>query len=188
MTTRTDHNTGMPATKAGRLPAWTGRVALALGALGLLAGCEGVDRAEFKPGCPNVAIVRDAGSLRSVAADGSVTASLVMSNLQAICEYDDTGVTVSATLTIRVTPIEGGKGGTVPVEYFVAVTDPNRVILAKQIFVAQADAGSVNFIQEDLVQFIPAPKTVDARYYEVLVGFQLPPEQGEANRRANDAR
>ncbi|WP_162937310.1 hypothetical protein [Indioceanicola profundi] len=178
MTTRTDHNIGTPARKAARR---MGMAALPVLALLALAGCA--ESGNFRPGCPNVGIVRDAGTLRT---DG---ATALMSSLPAMCQYEDSGVNVTAVLTIQATADEGSSVTSVPVEYFVAVTDPERNVLAKQVFATTIPLnGGKGSVQESLVQFIPAPVTVDARWYEVLVGFQLSQDQVEMNRRSNEAR
>jgi len=183
MITRTDYNTASSASKSVR--AWSaGLLGISLLAL---AGCNSNEG--FTPGCPNVAIVRDAGTYRMPGTDGQVAATAVMSSVRALCEYEDTGVTVNAVMTVTASPIQGQSVSSVPVEYFVAVLDPARNVLAKQIFgVTVPINGDTGAVAEELVQFIPAPKTVDARYYEVLVGFQLPAEQVEANRRMNEVR
>lgn len=185
MTIRSDHNTGTPA---GKGALGTGLRILAAGGVALLlAGCAS-ESESFRPGCPNVGVLRDAGTFRMVDAQGQLQGVAVLSDVQAICEYSDTGVTVEATLTIRGTPADGASPGRIPVEYFVAVTDPNRNILAKQTFATGVDVpgGQTGFALEQLVQFIPAARTIDARWYEVLIGFQLPQEQLDTNRIMNE--
>lgn len=147
-----------------------------------LSAC-GSDRDSFRPGCPNVGIVRDAATWRQ--AGGVAT----LARVDAVCEYDDDGVTVAADLTITARAAEGAGGGRLPLEYFVVVTDPQRNVIAKQVFTTGVDVtGGTGAAAESLSQFIPAAPTVDARWYEVLVGFQLPPEQVETNRRLNEQR
>lgn len=177
MTTRPDHNIGSPAGKAARrwrMAACAGLTMLAL------AGCA--ENEAMVPGCPNVGVLRDAGTLRS---DQGVA---VLSGIFASCAYDDTAVKVAATLTISGRQVEGGNATALPVTYFVAVTDPNRNILTKKSFTTTIplDGGS-GMVQETLEQVIPAAKTVDARWYEVLVGFQMDPAQADANRATNEA-
>jgi len=160
---------------------------LALGTLLALTACESTEG--FRPGCPNVGILRDAGTLRTTGPDGQPAAVAVMTSLPAVCSYDDGGVTVSAALTIRAAGVEGRGPATLPVEYFVAVTDPNRNVIARQVFATSIDmAGGDGAVAEELVQFLPAPQTVDARYFEVLVGFILSPDQLNANIAANTGR
>ncbi|ACJ01004.1 hypothetical protein [Rhodospirillum centenum] len=189
MTTRDDHNTGNPPRKAAARP--HGRAVIARGllaavALAGLAGCESAKG--FRPGCPNVGVLRDAGTYRVPGADGATFATAVINPPAALCEYSDDGVTIATTFTISARAT-AGFDGTVPVDYFVAVTDPQRNVIAKQVFstAIRMDGGS-GAVGEETEQFIPAPRTVDARYYEVLVGFQLPPEQVETNRQVNQGR
>lgn len=179
MITRTDHNIGTPARKAARR---MGMAALPGLALLVLAGCA--ETGNFRPACPNVGIVRDTGTVR---VDGVATA--VMSSLPAVCQYDSRGVGVSAVVTIEAYREEGSSADSVPVEYFVAVTDPERNVLAKRTFTTTVPlTGGRGSVQESLSQFIPAPPTTDARWYEVLIGFQLPADQVEINRRINENR
>lgn len=175
MTTRPNHSPVPAARKAAR------RMTLAaLAGMGLLtlAGCAENDA--MVAGCPNVGILRDAGTLRT---DQGVA---ILSGILANCGYDDTSVTIAANLMITGRADEGASGGSIPVTYFVAVTDPNRNIISKKSFTTSVPVG--DNVQETLTQVIPVPKTMDARWFEVLVGFQLTPEQVAANRNANEGR
>ncbi|WP_154667266.1 hypothetical protein [Niveispirillum irakense] len=175
MTRRIDHNIGSPARKAAR--SW--RMAACAGlAMLALAGCAENDA--MVAGCPNVGVLRDAGTLRT---DQGVA---VLSSLVATCAYDDTSVKVAANLLITGRAVEGGSATSLPVTYFVAITDPNRNILTKRTFTTSVPLdGGTGSVQETLEQSIPAPKTVDARWYEVMVGFQMDPAEVDANRARN---
>lgn len=175
MTTRPDHSRVSPTRKAARR--WTLATLAGMGML-VLAGCSESDL--VVAGCPNVGVLRDAGTLRSD--QGTATLSGIYAN----CSYSDDKVTVAANLVITGRPPEGAAGGSIPITYFVAVTDPNRNILSKKTFTTAVQAGSET--QESLTQVIPVPKTVDARWFEVLVGFQLTPEQVATNRNLNEGR
>ncbi|MFV3131402.1 hypothetical protein [Niveispirillum sp. KHB5.9] len=175
MSTRPDHSPVSPARKAARR--WTLAAAAGMGMLAL-AGCAENDA--MVAGCPNVGVLRDAGTLRS---DQGVA---ILSGILANCGYDDSSVTIAANLMITGRAAEGASGGSIPVTYFVAVTDPNRNIISKKSFTTSVPVGSD--IQESLTQVIPVPKTMDARWFEVLVGFQLTPEQVAANRTNNEGR
>ncbi|HYC03354.1 MAG TPA: hypothetical protein VED40_08690 [Azospirillaceae bacterium] len=183
----THHNIVAPAGKAALRITGT-RVAPLLGlALLALAGC-GTDDG-FVAGCPNVAVVRDAGTFVAGDAGGQLAHKATMTGFGGTCEYDETGVTVRADLAIRAQSGPAFAGGAASYEYFVAVTDADRNVLAKQVFATSVNlAGGTGTVTERLVQFIPLPPTVDGRYYEVLAGFQLTPDQVEANRRMNEGR
>lgn len=175
MTTRPNHSPVLHARKAAR------RMTLAaLAGMGMLAltGCAENDH--MVAGCPNVGVLRDAGTLRT---DQGVA---ILSGILANCGYDDNSVTIAASVMITGRANEGVAGGSIPVTYFVAVTDPNRNILSKKTFTTSVALGTDT--QETLTQVIPVPKTMDARWYEVLVGFQLTPEQVAANRNSNEGR
>lgn len=178
MTTQPDHNIGSPARKAAR--PW--RMAACAGlAMLALSGCA--ENEGFKAGCPNVGILRDAGTLRT---DQGVA---VLSGIFANCAYDDTHVRIAANLDISGRVNEGGSATSLPVTYFVSVVDPNRNVITKKNFSTTIPLnGGKGMVQETLEQTIPVPKTVDARWYEVLVGFQITPEQADANRATNEGR
>lgn len=175
MTTRPNHSPVLHVRKEARR--WTLAALAGMGMLAL-AGCAENDA--MVAGCPNVGVLRDAGTLRT---DQGVA---ILSGILANCGYDDTSVTIAANVMITGRANEGASGGTIPVTYFVAVTDPNRNILSKKTFTTSVTVGSDT--QETLTQVIPVPKTMDARWYEVLVGFQLTPEQVAANRNTNEGR
>jgi len=154
-----------------------------LAGLGLLAlgGCT--DNEFMQAGCPNVGVLRDAGTLHS---DGNVA---ILSGLVANCAYSDTNVTIAASLQITGRAKEGVTDGAIPVTYFVTITDPDRNIISKKSFTTTVPlTGGSGLVEEQLTQVIPAPKTMDARWYEMLVGFQLTPEEVAANRANNEGR
>lgn len=178
MTMLPDHKLVLPVRKAARP---VRNAALAGLAMLALAGCAENDG--MVAGCPNVGVLRDAGTL--YAAEGTAILSSILAN----CAYDDTSVTVAANLVISGRAAEGGTATSIPVTYFVAVTDPNRNIISKTTFTTSVPlSGGSGTVQETLNQVIPAPKTVDARWFEVLVGFQMDPAAVEANRKANEGR
>lgn len=178
MTTPPDHSPVSPVRKAARR--WT---LAALGGMGLLALSACAENDAMVAGCPNVGVLRDAGTLRN---DAGVA---ILSGILANCGYDDASVTVAANLIISGRVNEGGTASAIPVTYFVAITDPNRNVISKKTFTTSVPlSGGAGTVEETLTQTIPVPKTMDARWYEVLVGFQLTPEEVAANRNANEGR
>lgn len=188
MTTRMDllSRTLRLATLARKVKAPLWGAPLALGLVAGLAGCS-TKNVGFRPACPSVAIVRDAGLAGFPAADGRLAYTAVISRVDGQCSYDEKGLALTETLRLGASPGAAYTGGPVTVQYFVAVTDPDRKVLAKQIFpvtldLSQGAAGSV----EKINQFIPVGPTTDGRYYEVLVGLQISPDQLSGNIRVNN--
>lgn len=151
-----------------------------------LAGCSNPN-VGFRPACPTVSIVRDAGLVGVTAPDGRLTYTAVLSRIDGRCAYDEEGLTINENLRLGVNPGPAYTGGPVTVQYFVAVTDPDRKLLSKKVFPVTLDlsGGAVGSV-EKLKQFIPVGPTTDGRYYEVLVGLQLTPEQLSGNIRMNN--
>jgi hypothetical protein len=178
MKTRPDHKPVSPVGKAARR--WT---LAALAGMGLLTLGACAENDAMVAGCPNVGVLRDAGTARS---DAGVA---ILSGILANCAYDDDNVTIAANLIITGRAAEGGSADAIPVTYFVAVTDPDRKIISKKTFTTTVPlSGGSGQVEEKLTQVIPAPRTMDARWYEMLVGFQLSPEDVAANRAANEGR
>lgn len=64
--------------------------------------------------------------------------------------------------------------------YFVAVTDQTGIVVAKEIFAASMiyDSNQTEGTQEESIfQNMPFPDTANGQTYNVIVGFQLSPEQ-----------
>ena len=154
-----------------------GTAALVALLLTALSGCS--DDVVFRPGCPMVAVVRDAGTRIDTAGKA------VMTDFTGRCEYSEKGVEVTADLTISAEAVSAG-GSPITVTYFVALTDPDRRILKRETMQATLALGQGKSQQVERVrQFIPLPANVDGRYYEVLAGFELNSAQLDENIRRN---
>lgn len=174
MKIRRDDNTA----ECGRKAAGVGTAALVALLLTSLSGCS--DDVVFRPGCPMVAVVRDAGTRIDNAGKA------VMTDFSGRCEYSEKGVEITADLTISGEATASAGGAPLTLTYFVALTDPDRRILKREtmqttLAVGQGKAQSVERVR----QFIPLPPNVDGRYYEVLAGFELTQAQLEENIRRN---
>lgn len=69
--------------------------------------------------------------------------------------------------------------------FFVAVTSPNGKIIAKEIFAASMTYGpneNTHTYFEKLRQIIPISRKDQAKYYKILIGFQITPDQLSYNR------
>ena len=142
--------------------------------------------------CPKVALVRDVATLTLFRPGGGgeltdvVARAQINNDFPGECEYNKDGVTVSFTLMLGAERGPALKGNQVDLRYFVALSDPEQGIISKREFDTAVEfkpnlprAGN----GEELQQKIPLPRDQDARHYEILVGFQLTPEQLEYNRK-----
>lgn len=141
-------------------------------------------------GCPRVAIVDDAAQmmvfrpgpgrdLTDVALRG------VIAGFDGGCEYFEDHVNVAMRLSIAAEQGPAATGDSAELDYFIAIADPEGRILTKEVFDASVrfppggdQAGTV----ETLDYRIPLEEPAAGRFYRVLVGFQLTPEQLDYNR------
>lgn len=167
---------------------WT-RPALGAGALlALLAGC-GIFSDDPTPACPRAAILSDARTV-PLYREGpgrdptDVTYEIGLTSLKGECAYDfDEGrATIESVLLIGIEARRGpaGESNTLDVPYFVAVVDPARNILAKQVFNARLifeESGIRTGTLEEVEQVIPVAIDYAGPDYEIFVGLQIGRDQ-----------
>ena len=184
---------GTPAGKA------RSKIALAV-VLPFLGACSGLGGSGEEAGqgqartaasrCPSVAIVRDAAEVTRFR-EGSgrdltdVTGRAVLADYTGGCTPREDRVTVDLNLVLAAEQGPASQAGTADYRYFVAIADAAGDILAKQEFdttvafpAGQRRAGTV----EELTQTIPLEDGATPADYQILVGFQLTPEQLDYNR------
>ncbi|MDD9990512.1 MAG: hypothetical protein OXP75_01810 [Rhodospirillales bacterium] len=169
-----------------------GATLLAASVLVALAGCNPF---ADPPPCPRVSILKEA-RLLTLYGDGpgreasDVAFVLELRSVSSDCDYDvgdqGGGVEVTFALPIRATRGPAAASDRVSVPFFVAIADPTRQIIAKEVFTAQiafeADSASAQTVEE-IEQWIPLGPGEFGVSYETLVGFQLTPAQlGESQR------
>ena len=170
--------------------AFVRRLALALGALLLLAGCGGDDN-KFPPLCPAVAFLGDAADLvRYNGAGRDVTDITVTARMTAVpgsclrSGANSVQINVVVNADVARGPAFAGRAADVP--YFVAVTDNGR-ILDKQEFVARVEFPSnqtrVKFSGPEIKLYVSTTAEKSAAAYKIFVGFSLTPEELATNRR-----
>ena len=102
------------------------------------------------------------------------------------CDYGDVAVDVEMDVTflVRVGPAFDGRP--LPVDYFVAVVDPQGQILNKEVFRIAAEIPSEAFgltLEESLALSVPLPDGPGSgSAYDLVIGLQLTPEQLQINR------
>ena len=168
-------------------------VALHSVAVAALAACGGPTQpGPGEPaGCPAVGILADAARAFYLATPDrpdpdQVIATARIDDFVGDCDYEDTAVSVDMDLTLQVLAGAVFDGRSLPVDYFVAVVDPQGRILNKEVFRVQAeipaDARGIS-LEETLSLSVPLPDgPASGSAYELVVGLQLTPQQLQINR------
>lgn len=133
------------------------------------------------PGAASVTRFRD-GPGRDLT---DVVSSAEVVDIATTCRYDRRGVTVSLQVAIAATRGPADRSRQARYDYFVAITDPEGRIVAKEVFPVQfefpegqARTGTVDEIEPR----IPLSDPRIAPDYRIHVGFQLTPEELAWNR------
>ncbi len=164
---------------------------LTLAAIALvLSSCGILDRSQ-PPACPRVSIIGDAARV-SKFRPGSrqdLTDLLFEAEITGLggdCQYDDEGVTVDLTvfMTGARGPADLSRAGSV--DYFVAIVGPDREILVKEGLSLRfdfAESRTRTALTDEVEQRIPLRSQSRGPEYEIMVGFQLTPDEIEQTRR-----
>ena len=160
----------------------------------VLAGCSTFDD---PPPCPRVSILKQTSLLTLYGEgpgrdDADVAFELALRDVASDCDLnvdDEAGGGVEVTFALPIYATRGPAAETdrLSVPYFVALADPGRRIVAKEIFTAEiafdADGASAQTVEE-IEQWIPLGPGEIGAGYETLVGFQFSPAQLEDTRRS----
>jgi len=169
-------------------PAWTALAALALTLIA--AGCSSK---KPEPACPRGVIPADASTVTRFR-DGpgrDLTDVLVTANILNIlvdqCKYDKNSVEVT-NFQIAITADRGpaDRSKAADFEYWIAIVDPDKKILTRKTFNLHFDFSELNHVGTvvaDLEPRIPLPDIMKAPDYQIVVGFQLTPEELAWNRK-----
>lgn len=104
------------------------------------------------------------------------------------CEYkDDQPIRVAMEVLFELGKGPDAQGSSKTYHYWIAVTDRNREVLAKQSFELKADfpAGQDRIFKREEIQNIVIPRatsTTSGSNFEVLIGFDVTPQMAEFNR------
>jgi hypothetical protein len=154
-------------------------------AVALLAACN-----RTPPACPRASIIGDGASVTKFRegtgrdlTDVTVQGEIVDVAIE--CDYDRRGVDVALQVAIAARRGPADRTRVAEFDYFVAVADPERNILAKEVFrvrfefpPSQDRSGTI----EEIEPRIPLKNRADGVEYQIIVGFQLAPEEIEWNR------
>jgi hypothetical protein len=141
--------------------------------------------------CPFVKVLYDAA--RYVEFDGGREASAAVGfsgeieEVRANCSYrDDDPISVDVDVLFQFGKGPRATGDKKTYSYWVAVTERNKTVLAKETFAVEGDfSKSDRVYKTDEVHGITIPRgdnTISGSNYEILVGFDVTPQMAEFNR------
>ena len=149
----------------------------------VLAGCNKNPLEVTVSRCPAAAVVSKTGTVTRFAGDErrdvDVTFNAVMTGVRVECQQ---GSDVDSTISFHVLASKGpaAESDTVTLPYYVVVLQDNHRIISKKVFEAtirfrpgQRRVG----VREVVRQYLPDIDRVRRYNYEVLLGFQLTPEE-----------
>lgn len=170
----------------------TVRATLAVSALGLLvAGCGLFDK-DIKYKCPAVFILDDAKDLTKFKpgpgrdiTDILFEAEIV--NFVGDCDYDEDAGDAEIELSVQIRVERGpvNKGRQVAFDYFVAIPKFQSQSEGKSVFnvTGEFEGNRTRMLyQDDLDMTIPVKVPRDGASLEIILGFQLTPEELKYNR------
>jgi len=141
--------------------------------------------------CPYVKVLYDAARYHEFAG-GQETSSAVgftgeIQGVAAACEYkDDKPITVQTKILFTLGKGPQAQGDAKTYRYWVAVTDRNKEVIAKEYFDLPVKFGGKDRVDvTDELDGIVIPRaaaTTSGSNFEVLVGFDVTPQMAEFNR------
>ncbi len=168
-----------------RLARFSAPLLAAMAAAAFLSACN-----RTPPACPRAIILDDGASVTKFRDGGGRDLTDVVAQAEIVdaaveCDYDRSGVDVAMQIAIAAARGPADRARMADFEYFVAIADAQRNILAKEVFrvrIAFAEnQGRVGTI-EQIEPRIPLKDRAHGVSYQIVVGFQLTPEELEWNR------
>lgn len=166
-----------------------------------LAGCDQFRATERErlallgPSCPPSGVLADAVAVSKLAPGAPVTGiqdpsyviySAEMTRPMLECDYDRKDNTLSVDLSFTVRAMRGpAEAADPPLEFFVSIIDIEENVLVKNVYRHQPTIGANRAVQwTQSVRNLVVPMEPDTRPgdYEILIGFQLTPDELAYNR------
>lgn len=161
-----------------------------------LTGCGGSVTNTFPPACPKAGILADAADLtrfrqNGAGAQGRDLTDMVldgrMTGVSGTCsQASRRELAVAVTVSMQLTRGPAAKGPPNDVPFFVAVSEGGRV-LDKQVFRVQprfaANADTLRLTSDEVRLTLPVGTERTGADYDLVVGFQLSPDELAQNRR-----
>jgi hypothetical protein len=168
------------------------KVALALSGLTLLtlAGCGWNEKPGVITACPRIGVLYDAARKTEFASGSSTEISNLafdaeVSDAFTDCEYEGDQVISNIEFALDMWAGPAARNAEKDFTYFVAITELNQRVITKEYFTYRANfenARRVYDIQEIKNISIPYKRLGRGDLYEILIGWDLTPEQIEYNR------
>lgn len=166
------------------------RAVLAASTVGLLVSACGLFDKDVRYQCPAVFILEDARELtRFKPGPGRDITDILFQaeivNFVGDCDYDEGLAEIQLSVQIRVERGPANKGREIAFDYFVAIPQFQSQPEGKNVFsVAGAFEGSLTRMQyqDDLEMTVPVKVPTDGAALEIILGFQLTPEELTFNR------
>lgn len=176
---------------------WVKPLSMGIVAAALLSACTSQQQTDLQQAlpCPSVGILGGSEELTLFSGRGNDITDIVltgeMERVLSQCEYDiDDGI-ILVDLAFRGTA-EIGPAATareISVPFFIALTEVDARVLRKDVFdltlTFPGNQRSTTFIHTIEEVKVPFVARVDGSSYEILIGFQLTPEQLAFNRSTN---
>ena len=143
--------------------------------------------------CPYVKVLYDAARYVEVVGERVTMANIgytgEIEGLVSDCSYQsDQPITVETRVQFNLGRGPQAQGDTRTYRYWIAVTERNRAVLAKEYFDLPVDfdgAQSTTVIQDQTIVIPRAEATTSGEHFEVLIGFDVTPAMAEFNRNGN---
>lgn len=140
--------------------------------------------------CPYVKILYDAARYVELTGDRVAAANVAFTGeiegLVSDCSYQgDEPIRVETRVLFNLGRGPQAQGGARTYRYWIAVTERNRAILAKEYFDLPVDfegAQTTSVTQDQFIMIPRADATTSGDNFEILVGFDVTPQMAEFNR------
>ena len=166
------------------------RTALAVSVLGFLVAACGLFEKDTEYKCPAVFILEDAKELtRFKPGPGRDITDILFEaeivNFVGDCDYNEGEAEIELSVQIKVERGPANKAGQVAFDYFVAIPKFQSRSEGKSVFNVTGDFEGNRtrmLYQDDLDMTIPVKVPTDGAALEIILGFQLMPEELKFNR------
>lgn len=156
---------------------------LFIGLVAVTAGCTTTEESVVNLTCPQTGLMREASVISYMDGD-KIQVQALFDRLSGGCRFIHDLVEQDLSVSIYAERDAENTQEKQDISYFIAILDPNDVLLRKQEFTVSLEFGDDNRAQisDVITQLIPVSSAVNAGQYKVTVGFVLTEKQLNDNR------